>query len=92
MEKNAKEAYPNFLGLFNEFLDGELIEKAKIRTDVINYTRAGYIYKILNALIISKPQIFASVIYDNPLLIKALLIHSYSKSVANIVQCLLISV
>lgn len=70
----------NFLRLTDEFIDGE-----KLKTTKINYTRAGYIQKIINALITNKPMIFAEEFNKNPLLLKALFKHAYSKSVAGLI-------
>lgn len=67
-EKDANENYQYFSKLFDEFLEKSDDGKIKVSEDMINYTRAGYIYKVVGALINSKPLIFAHHIYENPLI------------------------
>lgn len=88
LTQNKNKQFSYFQRLFGEFLE----EPDKVRTTLINYTRGGYIYKVLNSLIMSKPSVFASEIYNNQLFLKCLFKHAYSKSVASLIQTLLISV
>ena len=48
----------------------------------VNFTRAGYIQKVLNNLINNRPLIFAFYILKHPLLLKSLLRHAYCKSIS----------
>lgn len=48
----------------------------------VNFTRAGYVQKVLNNLINNRPLIFAFYILRHAPLLKALLRHSYCKSVS----------
>ena len=78
----------NFYKLFEEFFE----DKEKIKEKLINYTRAGYLYKVINSILISKPEPFVNEIYNNHLICQSLFKHSYSKSVSNIIQTLLVTI
>ena len=55
----------------------------------VNHTRGGYIYKILNNLLTSKPLIFAPYLLNNAKVQKSLIQNSQCKSIAMIMVTLL---
>ena len=55
----------------------------------VNHTRGGYIYKILNNLITSRPKIFASYLLEKPKIQRSLIQHSQCKSIAMVMVSLL---
>lgn len=56
----------------------------------VNYTRAGYVQKILNSLINTRPATFVPAILQRADLVKLMLTHSYCKSIALVLQNLLV--
>jgi len=75
----------NFERIFSCFLDKD----KKVLTTEINFTRAGYINKIMTNLINAKSQIFCDYIFKKPLLIDCLLKHSYCKSISMLLLSIL---
>ena len=84
--EDANEDLPNFDYLFSPLFnkDGSISEAE------LNYTRAGYLHKIINNLLNNKPAIFMTYLFKHKSFISALLKHSYSKSIALILQNLCI--
>jgi hypothetical protein len=77
----------NFDSLFAIFLDreGALLEEYEV-----NFTRAGYLQKIINSLINNRPALFAAYLLNHKQFIAALKHHSYSKSLSFVLQNLLV--
>jgi hypothetical protein len=84
--EDSNNDFPNFDSLFSPFFNKD----GSIFYGEVNYTRAGYIQKIINNLINSKPGIFVPYIFKNKLFLSALIHHSYCKSIALILQNLTI--
>ncbi len=78
--KEENGALKNFVKLFEIFMD----EKSQIYDEQINYTRAGYIHKIVSNLVHQQPQNFLPAFFAREDIIKNMLDHSYCKSVTNI--------
>ena len=76
---------PNFERLFTCLHD----ENGEVNTEELNFTRAGYLHKIISNLLNAKAQTYADHIFRKPLLFKCLLKHSYSKSISNLLLSLL---
>ena len=76
--EDANGALPNFEAIFSPFLNSE----GHISTDEMNFTRAAYIQKILNNLIVSQPVIFATYLLRQSILTTSLFAHSYCKSIS----------
>jgi hypothetical protein len=76
----------NFDLLFSPFFDKD----GSISTEEINFTRAGYIQKILLNMLNNKPAIFAKYLFKHKLLLTVLQTHSYSKSLSIVLQNLLV--
>lgn len=76
---------PNFERLFTCLHD----EHGEVNKEELNFTRAGYLHKIITNLLNTKAQIYADYIFRKPLLFKCLLKHSYSKSISNLLLSLL---
>lgn len=55
----------------------------------VNHTRGGYIYKILNNLITSRPKIFALYLLEKTKIQRSLIQHSQCKSIAMVMVSLL---
>ena len=68
----------NLEQLFSHFVASNESDDAQ----EVNFTRAGYIQKVLNNLINNRPLIFAFYILKHPLLLKSLLRHAYCKSIS----------
>ena len=75
----------NFERLFSCFIDND----KKIATTEINFTRAGYINKIMGNLINAKSQIFCDYIFKKPIFIDCLIKHSYCKSISMLLLSIL---
>lgn len=58
-------------------------------TSEVNHTRGGYIYKIVNSLLISKPEVFAKYLLDSDKYKQTLIQNSQCKSIAMILVTLL---
>lgn len=82
---NEADVLVNFERLFSCFIDKE----KKVLASEINFTRAGYINKIMGNLINAKPQIFCDYIFKKPLLIDCLIKHSYCKSISMLLVAIL---
>lgn len=82
---NETDVLVNFERLFSCFLDND----KKILTTDINFTRAGYINKIMSNLINSKSQIFCDYIFKKPIFIDCLIKHSYCKSISMLLLSIL---
>ena len=76
--EDANNALPNFEAVFSPFLNSE----GHISTDEMNFTRAAYIQKILNNLIVGQPAIFATYLLRHSILTTSLFAHSYCKSIS----------
>ena len=66
-----------------------IMDDGKIATKTVNFTRAGYVTKIITNLITSKPQIFADYFFKKIIFIDALIKHSYCKSISMLLLSLL---
>jgi len=77
----------NFEVLFSIFFDkdGALLEDYEV-----NFTRAGYLQKIINGLINNRPAIFTVYLLQHKQFMAALKHHSYSKSLSFVLQNLLV--
>ena len=73
-EKEGDGTLLNFEALFKNFYT--------MKFEKINYTRAGYIQKVVTSLITKKPEVFAQYIFDHLPIQKVLIKHIYSKSVS----------
>ena len=78
-------ALTNFERLFSCFYDKD----KKIVKDEINFTRAGYLNKIMTNLINAKSQIFCDYIFKKALLVDCLIKHSYCKSISMLLLSIL---
>lgn len=76
----------NFDLLFSPFFSKD----GSISNEEINFTRAGYIQKILLNLINNKPATFAKYLFKHKLLITVLQTHSYSKSLSIVLQNMIV--
>lgn len=74
----------NFERIFSCFTDKD----KRVSTTEINFTRAGYINKIMTNLINAKSQIFCDYIFKKPLFIDCLIKHSYCKSISMLLSIL----
>lgn len=61
---------------------------ASVREE-INFTRAGYVNKIVSNLISYKPQLFCDYVFKKPAITTALVKHSYCKSISALLLSLL---
>lgn len=68
----------NFERLFDPFVD----LKHNLRIEEVNFTRVGYIQKILTSLLNAKPQLFEEYVLKHRILIKSMIRHAYAKSVS----------
>lgn len=82
---NENGILANFERLFSTFVDKD----KKILITEVNFTRAGYINKIMSNLINSKSQIFCDYIFKKPLYIDCLIKHSYCKSISMLLLSIL---
>ena len=78
-------ALANFERLFSVFVDKE----KRVSAAEVNFTRAGYINKIMTNLINSKSQVFCDYIFKKPLFIDCLIKHSYCKSISMLLLSIL---
>ena len=72
---------------FNSSLQSVMEKKSLISE--VNHTRGGYIYKILNSLLISTPKVFATYLLNSTKHKRALIQNSQCKSIAMILVTLL---
>lgn len=82
---NENGTLANFERLFSCFMDKE----KKVVSAEVNFTRAGYINKIMTNLINSKSQIFCDYIFKKPVFIDSLIKHSYCKSISMLLLSIL---
>ena len=85
MTPNETGVLVNFERLFSCFVDRE----RRVLDTEINFTRAGYINKIMTNLINAQSQIFCDYIFKKPLLIDCLIKHSYCKSISMLLLSIL---
>ena len=84
--EDASGELPNFDALFSCFP-----ESSGVRGETeVNFTRAGYVQKILNSLINARPAMFTAALLKRPDLVDLLVRHSYCKSIALVLQNLLL--
>ena len=76
--ENSEGRLRNFERLFDPFVDLQ----HNVRTEEANYTRVGYIQKVLTSLLNAKPQLFEEYVLKHRILVKAMIRHAYSKSVS----------
>lgn len=81
-QRNEKGEMTNFLSLFRDFLTPQ----GGIKGEMINLTRASYVQKVVVHFIRQNPSVFIEEIFNNQSIYKALFKHSYSRSVAQILQ------
>jgi hypothetical protein len=84
---SVDQSLPNFERLFDHFIDKD----KNVRTTEINFTRAGYIQKVITSLISSRSNVFIPYLLKKKILIKSLIRHSYSKSIALVLLNILIT-
>jgi hypothetical protein len=77
----------NFETLFSVFFDKE---GSPLEEFEVNFTRAGYLQKIINSLINNRPATFAVYLLQSKKLVAALKSHSYSKSLCFVLQNILV--
>lgn len=82
---NENGTLANFERLFSCFVDKD----KKVLNAEINFTRAGYINKIMTNLINSRSQVFCDYIFKKPLFIDCLIKHSYCKSISMLLLSIL---
>jgi len=76
----------NFDLLFSPFFNKD----GSVSTEEINFTRAGYIQKILLNLVNNRPATFAKYLFQHKLFLTVLQTHSYSKSLSIVLQNLIV--
>lgn len=74
---------------FERLFSGMVDRSYKVTNDEINFTRAGYITKIITNLITTNPQVFCDYIFKKPIFIDAMIKHSYCKSISMLLLSLL---
>lgn len=82
--KDEEGNFTFFEKLFQEFQINNTVKQ-----ETVNYTRAGYLQKIINNLFNSKPKIFVDRFLGVELLQDCLIKHCYSKSVMNLLVFIL---